>query len=291
MPSRFLAFSLCALLASPLAQALPTAGAINSQLKNQFSDSTLVDNIAVFPHDGRQELRDTSSPWSAIGRLEIPGGFICTASLIGPNLILTSSHCVANEDETGVIQGNYVFKAQFRKGKYLAASGVKRIIHGGFLISNKSRKNDWAILVLQKRLGDQVGWLGLFNYDNEDLHTISDHFKLYLAGYATDFAGASKPAWQGNCSFHKNHLDGIVITHDCSTTNGASGSPMFIFNKNSEGKMQAGIVAIHSGNQFKADKEITQNGKVVTFSDDSANLAVPVSEFIATVRALRAQED
>jgi len=291
MPSLYSTLALISLLLTSLAanqaNAFPSSGAQLSKTK----ESSLVHDIAVFPHDNRKELLDTSRPWSTIGRLEIPDGSVCTASLIGPNLIITNAHCVADLPSKKLINGRYLFKAQYRNGKYLAASGVKRIVHGGYKMTSNSRKDDWAILILQKRLGEKLGWLGLFEYENEDLLTITNHYKLYMAGYSTDFGDIQKPLWQGNCGFHANYWGTSVVTHDCSTTNGASGSPMFIFAKDRDGDMMAGLLAIHSGNQFNNNKEITEHGKVVTFDENSANLAVPVSEFIETVRMLRAQED
>lgn len=254
-------------------------------------EPSLVHKIAVYPHDNRKELKDRSAPWGAIGLLTLPDGASCTATLIGPNLILTNSHCVADSKTKKIMTGNYVFKVQYRRGRAALVSKVKQIFAGGFRISNDQRKEDWAVLILQKRLGDKVGWFGMADYDTSDLLNITDHYKLYMAGYANDVAGSQVPIWQ-SCSFHDRYWSNdAVLTHDCSTTMGSSGSPLFIFTKDDQGKSHAKIVALHSGNQFAADKAVSQNGKVVTFSDTTANLAVHVSQFIETVRKLRAQED
>ena len=50
----------------------------------------------VYGNDDRGELNSRSYPWSAIGRLDIPGGGHCTATLVGVDLILTNAHCVEN---------------------------------------------------------------------------------------------------------------------------------------------------------------------------------------------------
>ena len=64
--------------------------------------------LHVFLPDGREELTNTSYPWSAIGMIVSTRG-ICTGTLVGPRLVLTASHCVPWQDDGTIERMKYDF--------------------------------------------------------------------------------------------------------------------------------------------------------------------------------------
>ena len=80
----------------------------------------LVATASVFGVDDRIAFDQISDqPWSAIGRIEVRPEVgmkrsnlpICTATVIGPDEILTNAHCVVKSGLAELISSNLVFKA------------------------------------------------------------------------------------------------------------------------------------------------------------------------------------
>jgi hypothetical protein len=95
-------------------------------------------------------------PWSAIGFSQAGAqNQTCTAFLIGPDLVLTANHCVSNDH--GDLYGD--IRIQFRQ-----SMDTERLYHAVIVqrpsqFSNDSE--DWAVLRLSSRVGDQLGYFGL----------------------------------------------------------------------------------------------------------------------------------
>ena len=262
MKSPFLALLLLA--SSPLAQAFPALP--------QSKPESLVHKSNVFLGDNRKELKDTKAPWGAVGKLITPNGQGCTASLVGPDLLLTAAHCVVEDKK--VLTGNYIFYAGFKRGNFSAKSGVSRI-WVGTKEPGTERENDWAILRLNKRLGDQVGWFGVYQAQPEELLQLHETNVIYMAGYSDDKWQSQVPVWQRDCEF-KSHLSTGLLSHTCSGIPGASGSPMFVFLDKPNGEMESRIVALHNAER-RNDRPSSQFN--IPFSETYANLAAPASKF------------
>ena len=91
--------------------------------------------MTVYKPDEREYVPPilmTAKPWSTIGRIQItnPAGNTagtCTGTLVGPNLVLTASHCIP----WNTIQGTQVVsgKIEFLPASYLDAPAAWKTLH------------------------------------------------------------------------------------------------------------------------------------------------------------------
>lgn len=227
----------------------------------------------VFTGNKRGKVTSTKYPWSTIGRLDLPSGGLCTASLVGPDLILTNAHCVIDKVKQKLVEGNIVFRPNFTDGASTYSSGITRAWWGSNTPSaSGSKPGDWAILRLEKRLGDTLGWLGTRVLPDPRIAS------LYAVGYSGDFDNASSASWETGCTITSGITSFGLFPHNCSNSRGASGSPMFIFEKE-----LPYVIAMHTS-EFLYDGDSTY--LEIPFSADKANLALSSDAFAWKVAEL-----
>src|SRR5262249_11228037 len=90
---------------------------------------------------------------------------------------------------------------------------------------------DYAVIVLDQRLGDQLGWMGAMNY-TEDWDDVGYFFNV---GYPNDLMGGVWPFVQSGVAFEDADNPGFydtgegldMETESASITDGMSGGPFF----------------------------------------------------------------
>lgn len=200
-------------------------------------------------NDDRQRVDIRAYPWSTIGRLNKDGNF-CTGLLVGKNKILTAAHCFWNKrTRQWSAATQYHFVVGYDKGKYAAhAKGVSyktafRKLPDLAKITLK-RADDWAILTLDKPLGQEFGFIAISDFSPKTfLDRNMKKGRIIQAGYSRDFAHVLTV--HKNCSLDKfvrlSKSEEPVFLHQCDATRGDSGSPIFY---NLNGKYS--LIAIHS---------------------------------------------
>jgi len=226
----------------------------------ELSASDGVIDKNVFTGNNRRKVTSAQYPWRAIGRLSVPRG-VCTASLVGNDLILTNAHCVVDKSSHTITDWNILFLPNYTNGKSAYSSEV---IRGWW-----SEKDDWAILRLAKPLGKTLGWLGIRVLPNPR------NTSLFAVGYSTDFDNGLSASYEEGCKITSGLTSYDRLFHNCSNSRGASGSPLFRFEEKNEKKIPY-IIALHAA-ELRYDGDSTYAG--VEYSDDKANLAVPAARF------------
>jgi V8-like Glu-specific endopeptidase len=135
---------------------IKTAFAQNTGMPSPIDGTPIEQNIPLgFGDDNRTPMRSSSYPWSAVGQVQIDGGGHCTGALIGRDLVLTNAHCIwENGKRTDI-----TFAPNYKSGQ--SPEKVRGIRYWwGTPDPSKNRGADWAIIRLEKPIGDRYGSFG-----------------------------------------------------------------------------------------------------------------------------------
>ena len=191
---------------------------------------------SVIGKDQRQPMMSRNYPWSTVGKVvgwtEKNQKYSCTGTFISASHVLTNSHCVYDK---GKLAKKMVFLPNLIDGRLRKKTdyAVVKEVFAGTKNSRVNSADDWAILLLNKPLGDKYGFL---KWKSLSLTKLKDYQnKLVVVGYSVDYPDpniyADLQAGKGEtASVHVGcsvvgELDGMFV-HDCDTNSGASGSAL-----------------------------------------------------------------
>jgi len=198
------------------------------------SDNPSEGGRVIIGPDNRQPVTSSSYPWSAVGQIVgfMPDGssYSCTGTLVADDLVLTNAHC-AVDPETGEYSQRIVFLPNLVNGRLTnnddvaAVTGV--LVGTDFAEPGSPNPDDWALMSIDKPLGETYGTIGLAPLPTEVLVNEPYAEQLILVGYSGDFP-ADNPGQTASahkdCSIVAEELS--VVVHLCDTTGGASGGPI-----------------------------------------------------------------
>lgn len=211
---------------------------------------------AVIRNDDRVPVTSRSYPWSAIGRVEFQDSqgdsYICTGTLVKPEIVLTNAHCVVDPD-TQTVYENIQFAPNLIDGSLKPGGNRAQVIDlwAGTDFSDRSEPphpDDWAFLKLDRPLGETYGTIG---WQSVPLSVLIENPEQFtLVGYSADFPannpGETAGAHKG-CSILGGMAD-QVLRHNCDTFGGSSGGPILAV---IDGEYT--IVAVNSSEKTEAE--------------------------------------
>jgi V8-like Glu-specific endopeptidase len=232
---------------------------IPSRLGRSLNPS--VGNRGVIGEDNRLRMTNRSYPWSAIGRINGTTAegknYICTGTLIAPDVVLTNAHC-AVDIKTNELSQQITFEPNLINGRVRDDTDVANVIKvfPGSDFSDLSQlphPDDWALLKLDKSLGQTYGTIAWTPVPIDIL--ASNPERLALIGYSFDVDNGDTASVHMGCSILSEQNS--VFYHDCDMQAGSSGGPIL-------GQIddEIRIVAVNSTEEFER-----QTGKgIVNFA-------------------------
>lgn len=178
-------------------------------------------------YDSNRQKADTSQmPAQAVGLLELADGGYCTASVVGPDVILTAAHCLF--DAEGKMVKAKRFRAGYADGQALVEAGIRdQFVPPEFdvnrvFITEGMEGHDWAFVRLDRAVGDKTGILAIRRFSLEELDRMigSPQYRMVRVGYG----GTKMPTMQKDCGLAHVWNDN-TYAHLCHIEPGDSGSP------------------------------------------------------------------
>jgi V8-like Glu-specific endopeptidase len=184
----------------------------------------------VFGTDNRRAFRDASYPWSTVGRVQTNRGS-GSGVMIGPRHMLTVSHVIDWTAPAGYAADWVRFTPSYYDGDAPFGEAYGTNIYwylkedGDGFISGDEANFDYAVVVLDRRIGESTGWMGARGYDDDwDGLAAWSHM-----GYPTDLNSGERPTWQGGFKVDGTDADAQAILHQADVFPGQSGGPIFGF--------------------------------------------------------------
>ncbi len=245
-----------------------------------LSNTCLAGGGNVFGKDSRTptDARLGETPYSRIAYVD--GGSTCTGTLVGRNLLLTAVHCFDDLlffHKDGRI--TFTREVPIRMGCGLNMACKESATATEAWIGTEEhwadRGNDWAILKLDRNLGDTYGFFDVVPETPDPGTTV------LLAGFSADIKDTLGMTVAEPCQVQGVELDSGIFLHDCDSARGSSGSSILRCDP-AGGCVIAGL---HVAERRGASE---QSLYVEEYTDGYANVAVRPLAFHAELMRLRA---
>ncbi len=181
----------------------------------------------IFGTDDRYLFFDRAFPWRITGQIRTAGGR-CSGTMIGPRHVLTASHCINWTEDGGAGWISFspgYFDGDRPWGEFWATHVVYWIQAPGSLTDEETSR-DYAVLVLEDRIGDIIGFAGYRTYNSS---WNGGSFWQYT-GYPGELSSGERPAFQDECvisSTQSQSGGGVVLGHFNEFTPGQSGGSVW----------------------------------------------------------------
>ncbi|WP_080777464.1 trypsin-like serine peptidase [Chryseobacterium phocaeense] len=184
----------------------------------------------IFGPDQRKVYNSTAYPWRCVGKVESALGS-GSGVMIGPRHLLTCAHIVdwKPNNSTGWLK----FTPMYYNGSapYGSAWGTLTYYKykvAGPTIDSTEIQYDYVVIVLDRRIGDNIGWMGAKSYtDSWDGKAYWTH-----AGYPGDLTGGQRPTYQTDIALDGDFWsadDNESMSHKADIWPGQSGGPFWAY--------------------------------------------------------------
>lgn len=186
----------------------------------------MITSRGVIDTEDREDWADLSFPYSAMGKIQWSSGVWCSGSLVGPRHVATAKHCVP-ESGSGI---SVRFMPGYYEGERFPGANVETVITmPGYSVNDNPDscdwKEDWAIFILDARLGEAQGWLGATTPSEDQMN--KSVFWNY--GFPGDKGGEKAYVSDASLIYDSTSCDayGPYLT-DTDVVGGQSGGPFWI---------------------------------------------------------------
>lgn len=189
---------------------------------------------AIIGTDDRVLWEYTGYPFEAVGRVILSNGVLCSGSLVGPRLISTAKHCVA-EAGSGI---TYRYDPSFdivERFETAAVTTILTVAEAADISGQCHTRDDWAIMVLDKPIGNDHGYFGAQVITSELQGTTGGYALGYPADKSSSTGAGTQPYFQSVITIRPM---GTTVNADCDAygpvvtdtdvIGGQSGSPLWV---------------------------------------------------------------
>ncbi|KAF2446776.1 hypothetical protein P171DRAFT_519138 [Karstenula rhodostoma CBS 690.94] len=193
---------------------------------NPIPTATRPQKRSVIGAESRYLQTKTGNPWDYVGRLEWGvgnDGYRCSGALVGPRHLATARHCF-NTTNTAI---TYTFRPNYDQGArgYTAGQVTNILYVSGSLTDTCSYGDDWAVMILNQRLGDKYGYFGAKQFAGTTA-------TFWHEGYPFDLGGSERPYLEQSISGKSasqcnSGTTGPILTK-ADASDGQSGGPLWL---------------------------------------------------------------
>lgn len=182
----------------------------------------------IFGVDDRRVFSDTSYPWGTAGRVTTAGG-VASGVMVGPRHLLTVSHTITWNPDGSTGWLNFTPAYFDGSSPFGTANSIKTYYYrkvSGPDLDEEEQRADFAVVVLDQRLGELCGWMGSKSYvDAWDGNAVWSHI-----GYPGDINSTQRPIYQASIALDGDNSQDDSherIDHQGDVFPGQSGGPFF----------------------------------------------------------------
>lgn len=235
------------------------------------ADETSDVRTLFFGHDDRQPITDdaASMPWEAIGQLETESGNLCTATLISTHLALTAGHCLLTPpgDFDPPVALRFIANA---KGWRYEIHDIEARIEPELAKKLKADGDGWIVpapaapwdygLIILRNPPSAIAPIPLFAGSRRELTAAMKTAgrQVTQAGYPEDHLDS---LWSHNNCLVTGWAQTAVLSHQCDTLPGDSGSPLLL---NTDSGWQ--LIAVQSSAPAAKDRYQADNRAIAVTS-------------------------
>lgn len=220
----------------------------------------------IIGRDDRKRIHNTDEyPFRCICSLDITAAsgrrFVGTGWLVSPSLVITAGHCVYMRKQGGWVRSIEVYPG--RNGRHSTPPYVahkRKLMSVNGWVNNRNPLDDYAGIVLDRPLGDQLGWFG---FDGDLPKQQLEGELVNVVGYPFDKDGTM---WGHARSLSQVNDQELIYLND--TLGGNSGGPVILWDGN-----QNLVVGIHNYGDLRGNSATrinkTVGAKIVEWMADA----------------------
>ncbi|MBM3334347.1 hypothetical protein FJY63_06775 [Candidatus Sumerlaeota bacterium] len=244
----------------PASFAMPSStGLLGGQPSNKLLPDKSPRPLSVIGRDSRQRITPTTDfPWRVIGKIYsvFPNDqtYAGSGALVDSFHMLTAGHMVNDNRYGGWVEDLEFIPGLDGDAAPFSSTWAVRIYAQSGWIDQQLPEYDWAYVVLDRNIGNVIGWLG---YAYESLDYYPD--KVFnIAGYPGELANGLGMYWASDIA---TEATDNILYHKIDTTQGQSGSPVFRYIQSTD---DMDIMAVHTRGNTNENEGRRVNAALVT---------------------------